>query len=113
METDPSEPARRLRVLVTGAAGRIGRAICPALAERWDVVRSDHLPDAGDLALDVTDLPACRAAFTDVDAVVHLVGDPDPNAMWERLRPANVVGTYTVVQAAMDTGVERLVLGGL
>jgi nucleoside-diphosphate-sugar epimerase len=110
VETETPEPAVRRRVLITGAAGRIGRAISPALAARWDLLRSDLNPDGDDMALDVTDLDACRTAFTGVDAVVHLAGDPDPKATWDRLRPANVVGAYTVVQAAVDMGVSRLVL---
>jgi len=92
------------RLLLTGAAGRIGRAIRPALDDRWDVVATD-LPE-----LDVTDLGACREACTGVDAVVHLAGVPDPNATWERLLPANVIGTHNIAQAAMDAGVRRLVL---
>ena len=34
------------RLLLTGAAGRIGRAIRPALEERWDVLATD-LPGVG------------------------------------------------------------------
>ncbi len=34
----------------------------------------------------------------------------DPEASWEALRPANVIGTYQVVQAAVHCRVRRLVL---
>jgi nucleoside-diphosphate-sugar epimerase len=60
--------------------------------------------------LDVTDLGRCRAACAGIDAVVHLAGVPDPNASWEALLPANVIGTYNIAQAAADAGVRRLVL---
>jgi nucleoside-diphosphate-sugar epimerase len=30
------------KVLVTGAAGRIGSAVCPVLSERWDVVATSY-----------------------------------------------------------------------
>ena len=55
-------------------------------------------------------LDACRAAFTRVDAVVHLAAVPDPDASWERLLPANVVGAHQVARAAGECGVRRLVL---
>jgi nucleoside-diphosphate-sugar epimerase len=92
------------RVVVTGAGGRIGRAVVPVLGSRWDVVGVDLD------AFDVTDLGACRDAFAGADAVVHLAAVPDPGAGWEQLLPANVVGAYTVARAVMDVGVRRLVL---
>jgi len=99
------------KVLVTGAAGRIGSAVSPILAERWEVVATDlHATDLQVDVLDVTDLAACRAACAGIDAVVHLAGIPDPHATWDVLLPANVIGTYNIAQAAMDTGVRRLVL---
>jgi uronate dehydrogenase len=97
------------KVLVTGAAGRIGSAVCPLLGERWDVVPTDLYGDAVNV-LDVTDLERCRAACVGMDAVVHLAGVPDPNATWDVLLPANVIGTYTIALAAVDAGVRRLVL---
>ena len=60
--------------------------------------------------LDVTDLEACRSAFSGADAVVHLAAVPDPEATWEQLLPANVIGVYNVARAAADAGVRRLVL---
>lgn len=94
--------------MLTGAAGSIGRAVSPALASRWDL----HLTDVAGAAamLDVTDVDACRNAFSGADAVVHLAAVPDPNASWADLLPANMVGVHQVAQAAMDCGVRRLVL---
>ena len=98
------------RVVLTGAAGRIGRAIAPRLAPRWDLHCTDLQPDVDTAALDVTDLEACRSAFTEASAVVHLAAVPDPEATWEQLLPANVIGVYNVARAAADVGVRRLVL---
>ncbi|HEX3540807.1 MAG TPA: NAD(P)-dependent oxidoreductase [Acidimicrobiales bacterium] len=98
-----------MSLLLTGAAGTIGRAILPALAERWDVVATDR-PGKGMEVLDVTDLDACRQRCRGVDAVVHLAGDPSPAATWDSLLPTNVIGTHNIAQAAMDEGVHRLVL---
>lgn len=100
----------RLRVVLTGAAGRIGRAVTPALAEAWSLHPVDLRAGDGIDALDVTDLAACRDAFAGADAVVHLAAVPDPAASWEELLPANVVGAFTVAQASMEAAVPRLVL---
>ena len=98
------------RVVVTGGSGRIGRSVVPDLASRWDLTVTDVEVTSSVERLDVLDLQACRAAFTGADAVVHLAADPDPDASWADLLPANVIGAYTVAQAALDSGVRRLVL---
>lgn len=97
-------------VLITGAAGRIGRAVAPRLPHDWDLRLTDLQKSDGIGALDTTDLDACRVAFDGLDAVVHLAANPSPTATFEELLAPNVVGAYTVAQAAMDCGVRRLVL---
>jgi nucleoside-diphosphate-sugar epimerase len=94
---------------MTGASGTIGRAVCPLLARRWELRPTDAVLD-GSARLDVTDLDACRVAFSDADAVVHLAAVPDPNAPWDELREPNVTGAYNVCRAAVDCRVRRLVL---
>jgi len=98
------------RVVITGAAGSIGRHVSGPLRTRWHVRETDKDAADGVERLDVTDLEACRDAFTGADAVVHLAAVPDPDASWEQLLPANVVGAYTVARAAVDARVRRLVL---
>jgi uronate dehydrogenase len=98
------------RVVLTGASGRIGRAIFPLLPADWDVLRTDREASEDIAALDVTDADACHRVFTGADAVVHLAAVPDPTATWEQLLPANVLGTYHVAEAAAACGVRRLVL---
>ena len=60
--------------------------------------------------MDVTDGAACRAAFAGADAVVHLAADPNPEARWDTLLPANIEAPYQVATAAVACGVRRLVL---
>jgi nucleoside-diphosphate-sugar epimerase len=94
---------------MTGAAGMIGTAVAPLLAGLWDLRLTDLDAGAGDV-LDVSKADDCRAMFADADAVIHLAAVSDPAAAWEELQRANVVGAYTVAQAAIDCGVRRLVL---
>jgi len=98
------------RVVITGAAGRIGRTVCAAMADRWDLVPVDVEPAAGVGRLDVTDGAACRETFAGADAVVHLAADPSPEASWDTVLPTNIEGPYQVATAAVACGVRRLVL---
>ena len=105
------------RVVVTGAAGRIGRTVSAALGERWQLHPTDRSSAVegvdgtdGVAVLDVTDLEACRAAFAGADAVVHLAADPSPDATFDELLAPNLVGVHVVARAAADAGVRRLVL---
>lgn len=113
MPDETSTPGRR-RVVLTGAAGRIGRAVAAVHAARWDLVLTDRQTGVAGLddlqLLDVADLEACRAAFAGADAVVHLAADPSPDATFEELLAPNLVGPYAVARAAADAGVRRLVL---
>jgi uronate dehydrogenase len=116
-----------MRVLVTGAAGRIGTAFAAdatvrATLElvRTDVVdevggdavhRADAAPDPVRTRLDVTDAAACRRACQGVDAVLHLAADPRPDADFaSSVLPLNIVGTHHVVTAAVEAGVPRVVV---
>lgn len=96
-------------VVVTGAAGAIGRAVALLLPTDWDLRLTGVRAGAGAL-LDVTDGSACRAAFAGADAVVPLAGVPDPDARFEVLLPANVVGAYQVAEASVACRVRRLML---
>ncbi|GAA3436359.1 NAD-dependent epimerase/dehydratase family protein [Kutzneria kofuensis] len=101
------------RVLVTGAAGRIGSGFLRHVAGRY-VLRATDLPsrpvEAEDFVpADLTDPAALARACEDVDTVVHLGADPRLDADWESLLPNNIVGTHTLFEAAHDAGVRRVV----
>jgi len=105
---DNVEPPRP--VVVTGAAGSIGSLIVARLGTRWQIRATDVRCGAEIEALDVTDMDRCLAAFEGADAVVHLAGNPNPEAEWDALRGPNVEGAYVVAAATRECGVRRLVL---
>jgi nucleoside-diphosphate-sugar epimerase len=102
-------------VLITGAAGGIGRALWPALTDEFQVRLLDvtPVPDAGNvecITADITDHAAITDALQGVHAVVHLAANRFPTAPWDQLIGPNVVGQHTVLSAAAEVGVPRVVL---
>jgi nucleoside-diphosphate-sugar epimerase len=101
-------------VLVTGSAGRIGRAAVRELTARGHAVRGfDRVPTPGlgdALVGDLTDGAAVRRAARGTQAIVHLAATPDDDDFLTRLLPNNVVGVYHVMEAAREAGVRRVVL---
>ena len=102
------------RVLITGAAGRIGTYLREGLpATAWTLRLLDCRPFDDDrevVIADVRDSDALLAAMRDVDAVVHLAGIPVEAPIDEILGP-NVEGTWRVFDAARRAGVPRVIYG--
>ena len=110
--------ARFARVLLTGAAGRIGSSLRPGLCAH-DGLRELRLSDIEPLApehpaetvapADVRDADAVLRAVDGVDAIVHLGGVPG-EADLATLAGPNVHGTFHVLDAARRAGARRVVL---
>jgi uronate dehydrogenase len=103
------------RVLITGAAGTIGRALREGLRGAYPVLRLSDIAPLGEagpgeelVPADLRDLAQVEAAMAGVDAVVHLGGMSVENT-WEIVHEANIVGCYNVFEAARRQGVRRVV----
>ncbi|USZ71176.1 NAD-dependent glucose-6-phosphate dehydrogenase Azf [Natronosalvus halobius] len=103
-------------VLLTGAGGRVGTAILDDLANDYDWRLLDREPLTGEYAeahdcvvADIVDETAVREAMEGADVVIHLAGDPRPEAPWDSVLRNNIDGTQTVLEAAVDAGVEKVV----
>ena len=111
-----ARPGGGRRVLVTGAAGQIGRIACAGLAARgWKVRGLDTVPLDGvdgladpPVLADTADADAVRKATAGVDAVVHLAG-MSTEATVDEILSANIEGTFQVFDAARRAGVPRVV----
>jgi len=109
-------------VLVTGAAGRLGRAVVPRLvAAGWEVVAVDRQsPPDGHVAgvpVVVADLadprgPAGAAGLVaGCESVVHLAGHPSPFGLpGHEVFGNNTRATYNVLAAAAEAGVRTAVI---
>ena len=103
------------RILITGAAGKIGSTLREGLRGRYPVLRLSDIAPLGSardgeeiVRADLADLAEVEAAMRDVDCVVHLGAIPGEDT-WENILPNNVVGTWNVFEAARRQGVRRVI----
>jgi NADP-dependent aldehyde dehydrogenase len=104
------------RILLTGAAGRIGHMLRARLDRPGRILRLlDVVPiedaEAGAEVVqgDLADEEMMRHACADVDAVVHLGGQAQ-EAPWEEILRVNVSGTRCLLEAVCASGVSRVVI---
>jgi nucleoside-diphosphate-sugar epimerase len=120
-----------MKVLVTGASGRLGEFVVRELLDRHELVLMSrqkpaeafrHLPWVqGDL----TNFEECRRAVEGVEAIQHLAAQPWPvdhpdqrGQAAERGIPfdatfkSNMLGTYYLMQAAVEARVRVVVMSG-
>lgn len=107
---------RAVKILLTGAAGSIGRVLIPGLTDRGhQVVALDRVPvpdgfDGVWHTVDCADPDAVAAALDEqpLDAVVHLAGHPGEASLPESLT-SHVVTTAALLDAMVEQQIPRIV----
>src|SRR5690242_9093421 len=112
------------RVLVTGSAGRVGRAAVRGLTARghhvvgFDLAPTPGLPPEQSVVAGLEDVDALRRAADGIDCLIHLAATPD-DAQFPRgeppddgdnflteLVPNNLIGPYQVMETARKLGLK-------
>ena len=113
--TPPLTTLRWKRLLLTGAAGALGRELRPRLKAYCDALRLSDIADLGSAAAGeelrpaaLEDKAAVHALLEGVDAVVHL-GGVSVEKPFDVVLPANIVGVFNLYEAAREHGVKRVV----
>jgi len=108
-------PLRFRRLLLTGAAGNLGRELRPRLKAYCDTLRVSHRSDFGPagegeevMLASLEDKAAMLALLKDVDAVVHM-GGVSTEQPWEPILAGNIVGMVNLYESARKNGVKRIV----
>jgi uronate dehydrogenase len=102
------------KLLITGAAGKIGQLFIQHLKDRYDLVLTD-IVDAPEtygfpfVKADISAPESIRPLFENVDTVIHLAADYRRDAPWESLLPNNVIGVYNVFEAAHQAKCKRVI----
>ena len=113
------------RVLVTGAAGQIGSELVPELRQRYGndnvIAAGHHTPLPVDIrqagpctTLDISDPTQIDRAIKayGIDTIYHLSSILSASAEQRRqvAYRVNIQGLYNVLEAAVDNGLERLII---
>ena len=115
MHTPVASCPRIARLLLTGAAGGLGKVLRPRLKAYCDVLRLSDLAAmapaaAGEevVVAPLQDAAAVHELLRGVQAVVHL-GGVSVEGPFEPILQANIVGAYNLYEAARKHGVKRIV----
>ena len=103
------------RLLLTGAAGGLGRELRPRLKAYCDTLRVSDITALGAAAageelqiVALQEQAAVHALLQDVDAVVHL-GGVSVEGPFEPILQANIIGMHNLYEGARKHGVKRIV----
>jgi uronate dehydrogenase len=108
-------PIRFSRLLLTGAAGGLGKVLRPRLKAYCETLRLSDIADLGSAAageelrpVKLEDRAGVLSLLEGVNAVVHL-GGVSTEQHFDLILQANIVGTYNLYEAARKHGVKRIV----
>lgn len=120
-----------MKVLITGASGRLAGYVVNELADRHDLVLTSRRKPSDELLKfkwiqgDITNFEDCQRMMDGIDAVQHLGAQPSPVDHPEEMARAkelgipfdatfksNMLGTYYLLQSAIRAGVKVFVMAG-
>ena len=102
------------RILVTGAAGRLGSAVRQGLRGQYELVRLSDMAEmepAGEgeevIVTNLNEAETVASLCEGIDAVVHLGGQPR-EADWPTIINSNLIGAINLWEGARIHGVDRV-----
>ena len=115
MTATTNSSLRLRRLLLTGAAGNLGRELRPRLKAYCETLRLSHRAEMGAagpgeevVIAALEDKAAMQALLKGVDAVVHM-GGVSTEKTWDSILDANIVGMVNLYEAARANSVKRIV----
>ena len=99
---------------ITGAAGNLGTTLVNGLRDKYDLKLFDlHAPanckQFKFVQLDFAEPNHLPGVFADLDAIIHLAGNPNPSASRADTIRNNFVATSFVFEEARSAGIKKIV----
>lgn len=103
-----------MKIVVTGSSGKLAQYLVPKLTNKHEVVLYDKQPPkqshAHFILGEVTNMDKLIKTFNGADAVIHLAALRSRyNHLPMKVMETNVVGTFSVLEAAHNQGVKKLI----
>jgi uronate dehydrogenase len=112
---NPMTPPRFNRLLLTGAAGRLGTELRRGLAPITTKLRvtdraeiKDPQPNEEAVICELADQDAILEVTKDVDAIIHFGGAPQEKP-WDEVLNSSIRGSYHIYEGARKNRVKRIV----
>jgi len=107
-------PLERKKIGITGAAGNIGSTLQKGLAENYrlslyDIREIKTSPPHTSAKIDCANRENLKGAFDGLDTLIHLAGNPHPDAPRHLTMRNNFLGTSYCFDEAMRAGVKKIV----
>ena len=101
-------------VLITGSKGIIGKILIGNLSNDFDMYELDIKDGEGHryFKADVSRYDELDSFFKEagsVDYIVHLAGEPRPDATWESVLKNNIIGTRNIYECAKQHSVKKVI----
>lgn len=103
------------RILITGAAGRLGSLLRKELAPLASKIRlaarqpfTDLGPNEEEAIFDLSDMDATITATKDCDAIVHF-GGASVESPWQTILDSSIRGSYHIYEGARKHGAKRVI----
>ena len=102
------------KIGITGAAGNIGATLSAGLRDNYDLTLYDintirHAPDAKCVKVDFAEKEKLNGVFDGLDALIHLAGNPHPNAPASNTYRNNFQALSQTFEEARRAGVKKIV----
>ena len=101
------------KVMVTGATGDVGKSLCEILDKMgYDVLTSSrNKPNDWKypfIPVDITNLDIFIESLKNIDVLIHLAGQREPDSGFDALIEPNIRGAYNAFEAARRAGVSKV-----
>lgn len=103
------------RILITGAAGRLGSFLRTGLAPLAEKIRlagrhpfENLAQNEEEVVFDLSDMEATIAATKDCDAIVHF-GGASLESPWQTILDSSIRGSYHIYEGARKHGARRVI----
>lgn len=101
-----------MKILITGAAGTIGRDLATSLARFYDVRTTDIKKPDNDLDFlycDITDPKEVDNVVKGIDVIIHLAALLPEDFPSGKFVDVNVKGTLNILESALNNGVKKVI----